>query len=56
MRRFEVWLVMKNPDYGRVVENLGLCTIVTPDELNNARLSTLQYQIDGDKNKCSHVL
>ena len=35
MRRFEVWLIMKNPDYGRVVENLGLCTIVTPDELIN---------------------
>ena len=27
----------------------------TPDELDNLRLSTLQYQIDGDKNKCSHV-
>ena len=27
----------------------------TPDELDNIRLSTLQYQIDGDKNKCSHV-
>jgi type II secretory pathway pseudopilin PulG len=27
----------------------------TPDELNNERLSTLQYQIDGEKNKCSHV-
>ena len=27
----------------------------TPDELDNVRLSTLQYQIDGDKNKCSHV-
>ena len=26
-----------------------------PDELDNIRLSTLQYQIDGDKNKCSHV-
>ena len=35
MKRFEVWLVMKNPEYGRVVDNLGLCTIVTPDELNN---------------------
>ena len=35
MKRFEVWLVMKNPEYGRVVGNLGLCTIVTPDELNN---------------------
>ena len=27
----------------------------TPDGLDNVRLSTLQYQIDGDKNKCSHV-
>ncbi len=27
----------------------------TPDELDNIKLSTLQYQIDGDKNKCSHV-
>ncbi len=27
----------------------------TPDELDNVRLSTLQYKIDGDKNKCSHV-
>ena len=27
----------------------------TPDELDNVKLSTLQYQIDGDKNKCSHV-
>ena len=27
----------------------------TPDELDNLRLSTLQYQIDGDKSKCSHV-
>ena len=35
MKRFDVWLVMKNPEYGRVVDNLGLCTIVTPDELNN---------------------
>ena len=34
MRRFEVWLIMKNPEFGRVVDNLGLCTIVTPDELN----------------------
>ena len=33
MKRFEVWLVMKNPEHGRVVDNLGLCTIVTPDEL-----------------------
>jgi mRNA interferase MazF len=35
MKRFEVWLVMKNPEYGRVVDNLGLCTIVTPNELNS---------------------
>ena len=35
MKRFEVWLVMKDPEYGRVVNNLGLCAIVTPDELNN---------------------
>ena len=34
MRRFEVWLIMKNPEFGRVVDNLGLCTIVTPNELN----------------------
>ena len=27
----------------------------TPDELDNLRLASLQYQIDGDKNKCSHV-
>ena len=33
MNRFDVWLVMKNPDKGRVVDNLGLCTIVTPNEL-----------------------
>ncbi len=26
-----------------------------PDELDNVKLSTLQYKIDGDKNKCSHV-
>ena len=26
-----------------------------PDELDNMKLSTLSYQIDGDKNKCSHV-
>ena len=27
----------------------------TPDELDNIKLSTLGYQIDGDKNKCSHL-
>lgn len=26
-----------------------------PDELDNERLSTLQYQIDGDKKKCANV-
>jgi prepilin-type N-terminal cleavage/methylation domain-containing protein len=26
-----------------------------PDQIDNMRLSTLSYQIDGDKNKCSHV-
>ena len=35
MKRFDVWLVMKKPDNSRVVDNLGLCTIVTPDELKN---------------------
>jgi len=33
MKRFDLWLVMKNPDHGRVVDNLGLCVIVTPEEL-----------------------
>ena len=33
MKRFDVWLVMKNPEHGRVVDNLGLCVIVTPKEL-----------------------
>jgi len=33
MKRFDVWLVMKNPEHGRVVDNLGLCTILSPDEL-----------------------
>ena len=27
----------------------------TPDQLDNSKLNTLGYQIDGDKNKCSHV-
>ena len=27
----------------------------TPDQLDNEKLSTLQYKIDGNKNKCSHV-
>ena len=27
----------------------------TPIQLDNDKLSSLQYQIDGDKNKCSHV-
>ena len=26
-----------------------------PDQLDNTKLSTLGYQIDGDKNKCSHL-
>ena len=26
-----------------------------PDQLDNMKLSTLSYKIDGDKNKCSHV-
>ena len=33
MKRFDVWLVMKNPEHDRVVDNLGLCVIVTPEEL-----------------------
>ena len=33
MKRFDVCLVMKNPEHGRVVDNLGLCTILSPDEL-----------------------
>ena len=32
MKRFEVWLVMKNPENGRVVDNLGLCAIITPEK------------------------
>ena len=36
-------------DPAKFIEN------ATPDELDNIRLSTLQYQIDGNKNKCSHV-
>ena len=27
----------------------------TPYELDNGKLSSLQYQIDGSKNKCSHL-
>ena len=27
----------------------------TPGQLDNIKLSTLQYQIDGDKDKCSHL-
>ena len=34
MKRFDVWRIMNNPDYGRVVDKLGLCTIVTPYEMN----------------------
>jgi len=33
MNRFDFWLIMKNPAHGRVVDNLGLCVIVTPEEL-----------------------
>jgi len=33
MKRFDVWLVTKNPQHGRVVDNLGLCAILTPEEL-----------------------
>jgi mRNA interferase MazF len=33
MKRFDVWLVLKNSQHGRVVDNLGLCAIVTPEEL-----------------------
>ncbi len=35
MNRFDVWLVMKNIEKGRVVDNIGLCAIVSPDELND---------------------
>ena len=35
MKRFDVCLVMKNPEHGRVVDNLGLCTILTPEELKS---------------------
>ena len=35
MNRFEIWLVMKNIEKGRVVDNIGLCAIVSPDELND---------------------
>ena len=27
----------------------------SPDQLDNTKLSTLGYKIDGDKNKCSHL-
>ena len=36
-------------DPAKFIEN------ATPYELDNDRLSALQYQIDGSKNKCSHV-
>ena len=35
MNRFDIWLVMKNREKGRVVDNIGLCAIVSPDELND---------------------
>ena len=58
MKRFDVWLVMKNPEYGRVVDNLGLCTIVTPDELNNLTSllvapMTTSYEEIGSRVKCN---
>ena len=31
MNRFDVWLVMKNIEKGRVVDNIGLCAILSPD-------------------------
>ena len=34
LNRFDVWLVLKSPEKGRIVENLGLCAIISPDELN----------------------
>ncbi len=34
LKRFDVWLVLKNPEKGRVVDNLGLCAIISPNELN----------------------
>lgn len=33
--RFDIWLVLKQPDTAKVVDNLGLCAVVSPDELNN---------------------
>ena len=35
MNRFDVWIVMKNIEKGRVVDNIGLCAILSPDELND---------------------
>ena len=32
--RFDVWLVLKNTEKSRVVDNLGLCAIISPDELS----------------------
>jgi len=35
MKRFDICLVMKNSKNGRVVNNLGLCIILTPEELKD---------------------
>jgi mRNA interferase MazF len=35
LKRFDIWLIMKNIENGRVIDNLGVCTILSPDELNN---------------------
>tara|TARA_B100000787_G_C16077174_1_gene242728 strand:- start:233 stop:568 length:336 start_codon:yes stop_codon:yes gene_type:complete len=35
MKRFDIWLIMKDLNNSRVVENLGLCVIVSPDELKD---------------------
>ena len=35
MKRFDIWLIMKDLKNSRVVENLGLCVIISPDELKD---------------------
>lgn len=35
LNRFDIWLALKMPEKPKLVENLGLCVIVSPDELNN---------------------
>ena len=35
LNRFDIWLVLKKANKPKLVENLGLCVIVSPDELNN---------------------